>query len=154
MISRPTTDQLLLDCSRELLEVVLPDVKTDHVRVAVQMLENVLRNAATRAAHEIAWMRQETVDLEAYAVDVAASLPPSEPLDAALVALEAAPRPSLDLVDVVEVYSRAGEAFSCALEAAMAEGRLDLAARAADLLAARNRHELDIMGEWTMVGRS
>ena len=75
MITRPTTDQLLLDCCRELLDVVLPDVQSDHVRVAVQMLENVLRNAATRAAHEIGWMRDETAAIEAFARRVSREIP-------------------------------------------------------------------------------
>jgi hypothetical protein len=154
MITRPTTDQLILDCRRELLDVVLPDVQSDHVRVAVQMLENVLRNAATRAAHEIAWMREETAALEAYAVDVVDAVSEAQAVKAALDVLHAGPRESLDLADVVEVYSRAGEAFSCALEASMAERHQDLAARAADLLAARSRREVEIMGEWAMVGRS
>ena len=74
MISRPTTDQLILECRRELLEVVLPDVNTEHVRVTVQMLENILRNAATRSAHEIAWMREETIGLETFALDVVAAI--------------------------------------------------------------------------------
>ena len=39
------------------------------------MLENVLRNAATRAAHEISWMRDETVALEAYGREVSAAFP-------------------------------------------------------------------------------
>ena len=153
MISRPTTDQLILDCRRELLEVILPDVQSDHVRVSVEMLENILRNLATRAAHEIAWMREETNAVEAYAREVAADHA-GAPLADALAAVDAAPRDSLDLADVVETYSRAGEACSCALEAAMAEGDAALASRAADLMAARNQRELEIMGEWTMVGRS
>jgi hypothetical protein len=155
MISRPTTDQLILDCRRELLDVVLPDVQSEHVRVAVQMLENVLRNTATRAAHEIAWMREETAALEAFARDVVGAAPDGAgPVGAALVALDAGPLDSVHLADVVEVYSLAGEAFSCALEVAVAGGQPDLAGRAAALLDARSQRELEIMGEWAMVGRA
>ena len=155
MISRPTTDQILIACSRELLDVVLPDVQSDHVRVTVQMLENVLRNAAARAAHEIAWMREETEALAGFARDVVTAMPErAGETVRALAALADAPSHSLELADVVETYSRAGEACSCALEAAMAEGDAALAGRAADLMAARNQRELQIMGEWTMVGRS
>jgi len=154
MNTRPTTEQIILDCRRELLEVVLPDVASGHVRVSVQMLENVLRNVATRAAHEIAWMREETADLEAYARDVSAELPHNAALTAALDGLDAAPRDSLHLEDVTETYSRAGEAMSCALEAAMAAGHGPLSERAAALLRARNDLELEIKGEWAMVGRT
>jgi hypothetical protein len=157
MISRPTTDQLILECRRELLDVVLPDVQTAHVRVAIQMLENVLRNAATRSAHEIAWMREETIGLETYVTDVLAAIgdggATTHATEAALTTLAGAPRDSVELADVVETYALAGEAFSCALELAMAAGHAELSARAADLLAARNRRELEINGEWAMVGR-
>ena len=154
MNTRPSTDQIILDCRRELLDVVLPDVTSDNVRVSVQMLENVLRNVATRAAHEIAWMREETALLEEYAREVAAELPPDTALTAALTELDAAPRASLHLEDVTETYSRAGEAMSCALEAAMAAGHRQLSERAAELLRERNNRELEIKGEWTMVGRT
>jgi len=153
MNTRPSTDQIILDCRRELLEVILPDVSSDHVRVSVQMLENVLRNAATRAAHEIAWMHDETAALESYARDVAAAFPDDEALTGALQALDESPR-HLHLEDVTDTYSRAGEAFSCALEAAMRAGHETLSERAVALLRARNDRELEIKGEWTMVGRS
>lgn len=152
MISRPTTDQLILECRRELLQSVLPDVQSEHVRVTVQMLENILRNAATRAAHEIAWMREETASLEAYARSVLATSPDGASIAEALADLGAAPSDD-HLADVVETYSRAGEAFSCALEVATREGRADLVAKAADLLAERNARELEVNGEWAMVGR-
>lgn len=154
MNTRPTTEQIILDCRRELLDVVLPDVSSDHVRVSIQMLESVLRNVATRAAHEIAWMREETAALEAYARAVAAELPPDAALAAALQDLDGAPRDSLHLEDVTDTYSRAGEAMSCALEAAMAAGHRQLSEQAATLLRERNNRELEIKGEWTMVGRT
>ena len=67
MLSKPTTPQILLDCRRELLETIDPAVTDPTVKVAIQMLENVLRNCAERAAHEIAWMRSESDAMVAYA---------------------------------------------------------------------------------------
>jgi hypothetical protein len=155
VISRPTTDQIILDCRRELLDVVLPDVQSEHVRVSVQMLENVLRNVATRSAHEIAWMQEEAAVLEAFADEVAATLPEwSADVVAALGTLRASDRSGFHLAEVTERYSLAGEAFSCALEAAIGAGHAPLGQRAADLLAARNQRELEINGEWAMVGRT
>ena len=153
MISLPTTDQVILDCRRELLEIIGPEVHSDAAKVSVQMLENVLRNAATRAAHEIAWMREETVAMEAYAKDVLATVPTAKGIVAALGALDAGPRQSLHLGDMACTYSLAGEALSCALEAALAAGNSDLSARAHALLAGRSATEVQIMGEWGFVGR-
>ena len=154
MNTQPRTDQIILDCRRELLDVILPDVASDHVKVSVQMLESVLRNVATRAAHEIAWMREETDALERYARDVAAELPHDVALAAALTGLDGARRDSFHLEDVTDTYSRAGEAMSCALEAALAAGHRPLSDRASALLRERNNRELEIKGEWTMVGRT
>ena len=67
MIAKPTTEQILNDCSRELMEVVLPAVTDETVQVTVFMMDLVLRNAAVRAAHEIAWMTEEIAELEAFA---------------------------------------------------------------------------------------
>ena len=117
------------------------------------MLENILRNAATRAAHEIAWMREETISMETFARDTLAAVPGTSVITAALAALEAGPRQSLHLDDVARVYSLAGEAFSCAIEEALGGRLAELAERGAALLAARSATEVQIMGEWGFVGR-
>jgi hypothetical protein len=153
MISMPTTSQVILDCRRELLEVIGPEVHTEAAKVSVQMLENVLRNAATRAAHEIAWMRDETLAMEAFANDTLAALPGAPGVAGALAALDSGPRLSLHLADMVRTYSLAGESFSCALEAALASGHDELSTRASTMLAARSATEVQIMGEWGFVGR-
>ncbi|HWN63241.1 MAG TPA: hypothetical protein VNO25_21510, partial [Streptosporangiaceae bacterium] len=75
MLSRPTTEQILLDCCRELMTNVLPSLTDATAQVSVIMVETVLRNTAVRAAHEVAWMRDETADIEAYAQAVAAQAP-------------------------------------------------------------------------------
>ena len=153
MITRPSTPQIILDCRRELLEVLGPEITSDAGKVSVQMIENVLRNVATRASHEIAWMRDETTAMESYARDTLHVLPGSSSVQAALEALAAGPHESLHLDDVATVYSLAGEALSCGLEAALASGEKALAERGAALLSARTATELQIMGEWGFVGR-
>ena len=75
MLSRPTTEQILLDCCRELMTVVLPALTDETAQVSVIMVETVLRNTAVRAAHEVAWMREETAEIESYAHAVAAQAP-------------------------------------------------------------------------------
>ena len=153
MISLPSTAQIILDCRRELLEVIGPEVKSEAGKVSVQMLENVLRNAATRAANEIAWMRDETAAMEGFARDALAAAPGVSTIADALTALAAGPRESLHLDDVARVYSLAGEAFSCAIEVALGSGHEELADRGAALLAVRSATEVEIMGEWGFVGR-
>ncbi len=51
MLSRPTTEQILLDCCRELMTNVLPSLTDATAQVSVIMVETVLRNTAVRAAH-------------------------------------------------------------------------------------------------------
>jgi len=63
MISRPMTDQLIADVCQDLVDAVLPALADETLQVRVAMAETVLRNAAVRAAHEIAWMTDETATL-------------------------------------------------------------------------------------------
>jgi len=138
MIAKPTTEQILNDCSRELMEVVLPAVTDETVQVAIYMMDLVLRNAAVRAAHEIAWMTEEIAELEAYADSGIAS-----PTTGA----------SLHLDDVVERYRTASEAFSGALENAVAAADDERTRQGTSLLARRVDKEQEIMCGWSPVGR-
>jgi hypothetical protein len=152
MLSRPTTEQILLDCCHELMTNVLPSLTDATAQVSVIMVETVLRNTAVRAAHEVAWMRDETADIEAYAREVAAQAPGTT-LETVLAALAAAPRDSLHLDDVVETYCRAGNALSAALETAVASGLAPLIQRGEEILDVRTGHETDVMAGWTPTGR-
>src|SRR5271154_5014521 len=129
MLSRPTTEQILLDCCRELMTTVLPSLTDETAQVSVIMVETVLRNTAARAAHEVAWMREETAAIESYTQAVAEQAPSADPVGAALHALAGAPRDSLHLDDVVETYCRAGDVLSAALEAAVAGSLAGLVGR-------------------------
>jgi len=173
VLSRPTTEQILLDCCRELMTAVLPALTDETAQVSVIMVETVLRNAAVRAAHEVAWMREETAEIEAYARAVdeqapgtaspgaglhgadqhSADLPSADLLRAALKALADAPRDSLHLDDVVETYCRAGNALSAALETAVAANLTGLIRRGEEILDARAGHETEVMAGWSPTGR-
>jgi hypothetical protein len=152
MIGRPTTEQVLLDCCRVLMDDVLPAVADETVQVRLVMLDKVLRNAAVRAAHEIAWMGAEAAAIEAYGRAVEAATGAGE-LRGALDELAAAPRDSLHLADVVEVYGRAGEVLSVALEQVLATERVDLVRQGEALLADRLAREDDVVGGWVSAGR-
>lgn len=152
MITRPTTDVLIGDCCQELTDAILPALTDETLRLRLVMTETVLRNAAVRAAHEIAWMLAETAALMAYAAEVAARHR-SEPLDAAIAAVEAGPPQSLHLADVVDRYERAGQAFEQALAAAQEAGAADLIAQARELLRDRITIEKQVMATYAVVGR-
>lgn len=153
MLSRPTTEQILLDCCRELMTTVLPALTDETAQVSVIMVETVLRNAAVRAAHEVAWMREETAEIESYAQAVAEQAPGATPLGTALKALADAPADSLHLDDVVETYCRAGNALSAALETAVAGKLTGLVRRGEEILDARDAHETEVMAGWSPTGR-
>jgi hypothetical protein len=147
MITRPTTDVLIEDCCRELIEGILPGLTDETLKLRLVMTETVLRNAAVRAAHEIAWMRAETAALLAYAERVAARHG-SEARSAA-----AGPTASLHLADVADLYERAGQAFAAALTAAQDAGDAELVAEARELLRDRVATEKQIMATYAVVGR-
>ena len=153
MLSRPTTEQILLDCCREVMTTVLPSLTDETAQVSVIMVETVLRNTAVRAAHEVSWMRDETADIEAYARAVAAQVPGTASLETALAALADTPRDSLHLNDVVETYCQAGNALSAALETAVSSGLATLVQRGQEILDVRTGHETEVMAGWTPTGR-
>ena len=154
MLSRPTTEQILLDCRDELMNTILPAVGDGPVQVAIQMMENVLRNCATRSAHEIAWMREEGEAAVAYAERVAASVEGRDAVRAALSAYRSGRSDSLHLDDACATYDLTSGCLSAAVEAAMAAGDDALVAEGRALLDARLEHESAIMGEWAFVGRA
>ena len=153
MITRPTTDTLLLDCCRE-VEAILPAIQDDNLRVRLAMTLTVLNNAAVRAAHEIAWMHEEVVAMLAFAEDVAAALPDGagDAVRAAITGAATTPR-SLHLADVVHCYEQAGLVFDAALRQAQEAGATDLVRRGADMLRARVDTEKTVMATYTLVGR-
>ncbi|MEO1060308.1 MAG: hypothetical protein AAFZ07_02735 [Actinomycetota bacterium] len=152
MITNPTTEQLLLDAARELRESILPAVDDPTVRVAVEMMEQLVRSCGIRAAHEIAWMHDQIPVLEAYCAEVAETLDDVD-VGAALEAHRAADPPTLHLDDVVAAYNRISDVASLAMEAALDAGHPDLAAQAGALMRARQDTEAEVRGEFSMPGR-
>jgi hypothetical protein len=153
VLSRPTTEQILLDCCQDLMTGVLPALTDETAIVRVVMIETVLRNMAVRAAHEIAWMRDETAAIAEYTSDVAQAVPDAPGLARARAAVDAAPSESLELDDVVETYCRSGRALSAALEAAITSDDPDLLARGETLLERRADTETEVMAGWSPTGR-
>jgi hypothetical protein len=116
--------------------------------VAVEMLDNLLANLATRSAHEIAWMRDECARIEALVEDIADSA-----VTAVLVEYRALDRDSLHLDDVQAAYDRAGEVLSCAIEHALASGNRAVLDAARAVLRLRSEREMEILSGWNLTGR-
>jgi len=152
MIGRPTTEQILLDCCRELMEDVLPTLTDETTIVRVAMIEQVIRNAAARCAHEIGWMLEELPVIHEYGRAVFAAAP-NDDLDAALRAVEDGSEGGMDLDGVTDRYARAGNLFAAALETAVSSGLTDLQADGERLLDARLTREQQVMAGWSPTGR-
>jgi hypothetical protein len=154
MLTRPTTDQIILDCRNELLNTISPAVEAPQAKIAIQMMENVLRNCATRALHEIGWMREEIDAMIAFADTVAAAPCSTPAVAAALAAYTEGRSQSLHLAEITVDYDLASQCLSVALEATMAAGDDALRTAGRAILDVRLAHENEIMGEWTFVGRT
>jgi hypothetical protein len=151
VITRPDPEQVLTAVRCELRNKIAPRIDDPALSVTLQMIDNILQNVATRAMHEIAWMREECDAIEAAVAAVLETLPDA-PTAAALEAYRTGRTASLHH-DVRADYDRATEALSCALEATIAHGDRRLTAPLVALLHQRNTHELQIMGDWGFVGR-
>ncbi|MGI9621604.1 MAG: hypothetical protein ACR2PK_02110 [Acidimicrobiales bacterium] len=151
MLSRPTTDAILEDLAREVREHILPLIDDPAVRVNLEMMEQLLTASAVRAAHEIAWMHDEVVQMIEYAAQVRDHTGDSA-VDDALAAYLAGRSDSLHLAAQVENYSLAGEAFGHALTAAVAHQ--DLLDKGAALVRTRRDAETQIRPGFYFPGRS
>lgn len=149
MLSRPTTDQALVGVLADLQAIVLPKLDDEPAKVAIQMMEQILRGAATRAAHEIAWMHDEIEEI----LEATAPTSDDAAVAAAMDAFAAADQTSLHLADVVERYSRAGEVLACAIEAAYRAGDPVLIEPLRTVLQRRSDREMQIIGALELVGR-
>lgn len=135
MLSQPTTAQILTGVANELRDVVAAEVHSEPVKVLVAQLEQVVRNCAERAAHEVAWIHEEAgVIAAATGVDV------GQPA-------------SLHLADVAAWYSSVSGVLGEAIESAFAAGDRDRQAQLKEILDARSATEMTILGTFEFVGR-
>jgi hypothetical protein len=116
------------------------------------MIMHVLGTLQVRAEHEIAWLDEEIEALGRLGEQVMAAHPDATAVEAALDALQAGTDGSLHLADLTRRYALASEVLSTAAEAvppgspvrAAVEAQLDL----------RLAHEVEIIGDFSLVGRS
>ena len=153
MITQPTAARILEVVQQDLAEQVLPHITDPSGLASLHMVQHILGTLARRSEHEIAWMIEETEAMAALGERVCAEASEAGAVQAALDALAAADASSLHLADVAARYSRAGEVLSCALEAVPADGS-ELRAAVEAVLDLRLAHEVEIMGDFQLVGRT
>ena len=153
MITQPSCSRLLAVVRAELESTVLPAVSNPSVLAALGMIDSILANVGARCDHEVAWMREEIAEIETVADEVvAAGADAGSRVAAALDELRAHRGPSDHTADVQGEYGLAGEVLSRALEAALPHGGA-LRDRVRSVLEHRLRREIEIRGDFTLVGR-
>ncbi len=152
MISQPSTTRLIEVIRRELAENVLPAIGDEPARASVQMIDHILSTLAVRVAHEIAWMEEEAAALVALGDRIVEAHPAASRVASAVAAAGSLPSGSLHYDDVSARYSAASEVLSCAVEDVPADS--PFRSEIEDLLDARLAHEVEIMGEFQLVGRT
>jgi hypothetical protein len=153
MISTPSCSRLLEVVRAELQSTVAPAVTDPGVAAVLGMIDSVLQNVGARCDHEVAWMRDEIAEIQDVAREVIdAGVDTESRVGDALALLRAHRSPSDHTADVQAEYDLAGEVLSRALEVALPRGGA-LRGRARSVLANRLRREVEIRGEFTLVGR-
>ena len=135
MLSKPTSDQMLIGIARDLREKVLPHLTEQPAVVVMGMIDQILRNLSVRVANEIEWMHEEVA-----AIAAASGRDPGSPQ-------------SLQLQHVVEWYGSVSRWLSAGVEAAYATGDQAEINKWRALIEARSAHEQAIMGSLDLVGR-
>jgi hypothetical protein len=153
VIAEPTTAQLLDAVRRDLEATVAPAVTDPVARRALDMSMLVLRSAAVRARHEIAWMLEEADAIEALGHDLRRRLGDRGPLAQALAAYDRAAAAVDDLADVHHRYACASELLARAAEAAYDAHDADAIRDVTALFEQRRRNQNAITGGFEAVGR-
>lgn len=135
MLTRPTTEQVLIGIADELRDSVAPEVQSEPVKVLLAQIDQILRSCATRAAHETAWIHDEADTI------------------AAVTGTDVGWPASLHLDDVVSWYDATSRVLSAALDDAFAAGDANRIAELKLLLDARSATEMRIVGALELVGR-
>lgn len=153
MIGQPSCSRLLEVVRAELRSTVAPAVTDPGVAAVLGMIDSVLQNVGARCDHEVAWMRDEIAEIEDVAREVVeAGSDAGSRVNDALSQLRAHRSPSDHTAEVQAEYDLAGEVLSRALEATLpVEGALR--ERVRSVLEHRLRREVEIRGDFTLVGR-
>ena len=89
MIPRPTVAQLLLQCRRELMQNVVPQIDDETTLVALEQVQMILDACAHRSENEIADMVAESQEMELLAREAVEAHPESMPRTSAALSRSA-----------------------------------------------------------------
>jgi hypothetical protein len=151
VITRPSTPRILEDVCEQLMRDVMPGIADPAAQIRLHMLIATLNSAANASAAEISLMKQEIalyVDFAHEVATVTGNAAVQERLDAVQ------PTESLLLADVAAEYSRAGHAFTAAMNLVMDRRDAELIAKGEALLKVRLDNERLILSGSSTIGRS
>jgi hypothetical protein len=152
VITQPSASRIIEVVRQELSDHVAPAIADPAVSASIQMIQQILDTLAVRVEHEIAWLVEESAAVEALAERITAAVPGTARTGAALAELRAHPSGSLHLSDVTARYSVASDALSCALEEVPIDA--ELRAEVEAQLDVRLAHEVEVIGDFQLVGRT
>jgi hypothetical protein len=152
VITQPTTSRLIEVVRRELTEQIAPAISDPSLQTSLQMIDHILSTLAVRASHEIAWMVEEAHSLRQLGHRIVETHPDAVLVASAVAASEAEDHESLHYEDVARRYSLASEILSCAYETTPTDSPHRSGIEAA--LDHRLEHEIEVIGEFQLVGRT
>lgn len=151
MITRPSTPRILEDVCEQLMRDVMPGISDPAAQIRLHMLIATLNSAANASAAEIALMTQEIALYRDFAHEVAAVTGDASVQEKAD---SAQPAESLMLADVAAAYSRAGYAFTAAMDLVMDQRNMALVEKGEALLRVRLDNERLVLSGSATIGRS
>lgn len=154
MLSQPSSDRIL-DLIREALRTkIAPVVSGRESQVALQTIDLMLNSLARRVNCEIHWMREEIAEIEGLArMFLEEGVDPQGRIAATSDVLAAMGISSLKLGDVQREYAAAGHVLTACLEAGIVYGG-KYRTEAEGVLAERLAHEVEILGDYHIVGKA
>jgi hypothetical protein len=152
MITQPSASRIIDVVKRDLDEHVLPALTDQQAQSSVQMIQHILSTLQVRVEHEIAWLHEEIEAVDALADQVLGEHPDAVVVSAALDALRADRGGSYHYVDLCRRYALASEVLSASSDAVPAGSPVRAAVEAQ--LDLRLAHEAEIIGDFSLVGRS
>ncbi len=155
MIPRPSTAQLLQQCRRDLVDVVIPQVADETTAVTLEQIQMVLDVCAHRADNEIHDLVAETAEMEAFVGAALDDHPDGLPRTRASFDAALAQRPDgLRTPAIGAFHDLVAGAFSDAIEELMGMGDGRRVAEAvAWMRDVRQPREMAGTENWAMPGR-
>lgn len=153
MISTPSCAQIVQSVRDELTDTIAPAITDPGMLANLGMIDALLQTVVGRLDHELAWMREEIAAIEQLAETLVGEGADGDgKVAGALTQLHGGWTDSDHLPEVQKQYSLATEVLSCCIDIAVPLGG-DLRTQTEQVLQARLDREVQIRGEFSLVGR-